>query len=357
MIDKPVLVVISDHDDATLDISFKRPLDVNKSYDVIYFPLMNIGKFYTDIDVLELINEIIETRVISSFCFCRCTTALSISILELAKSHSIKTVTFWDDNLLGIPESVGKAVHEYFNEPSRVRVMSTLINDVDLFLASTPNLEVEISQSHSPKNIQSLSCYRSLNFKEKELVSRKNHKKKKTNLFKIGYMGSQSHLNDLALVSSSLSNVLRRHENVVFEIFGTIDVPDEISDLIGTKVFKHGKCLNYESFVDKLCCLSWNLGLAPLENNKFNSFKADTKWVEYSIAGIPTFASKDSTYDRAIDNECVGVIDDDFEDTLTKLLDDDAILEKYLDNSRNFLFDKYNIEEHSRELIKFLTGL
>jgi glycosyltransferase involved in cell wall biosynthesis len=45
--------------------------------------------------------------------------------------------------------------------------------------------------------------------------------------------------------------------------------------------------------------LGWWVGLAPLEDNAFNRCKADTKWVEYSLAGAAVIASDLVVYRHA----------------------------------------------------------
>src|SRR5947209_2858188 len=51
--------------------------------------------------------------------------------------------------------------------------------------------------------------------------------------------------------------------------------------------------------MSSLRSLGWWVGLAPLEDNSFNRCKADTKWVEYSAAGIPVVASDLPVYHGA----------------------------------------------------------
>jgi glycosyltransferase involved in cell wall biosynthesis len=58
---------------------------------------------------------------------------------------------------------------------------------------------------------------------------------------------------------------------------------------------------NYAEFLPFLRSLGWWVGLAPLEDNIFNRCKADTKWVEYSLAGTAVVASDLPVYHRACD--------------------------------------------------------
>jgi len=52
----------------------------------------------------------------------------------------------------------------------------------------------------------------------------------------------------------------------------------------------------------KWMCDTWHadIGIAPLENHPFNAAKSELKWVEYSLLGVPTVASKVGPFKRTI---------------------------------------------------------
>jgi len=56
---------------------------------------------------------------------------------------------------------------------------------------------------------------------------------------------------------------------------------------------------DYAGFLQRLRALGWWVGLAPLEDHAFNRCKADTKWVEYTLAGTAAVAADLPVYHRA----------------------------------------------------------
>jgi hypothetical protein len=83
-----------------------------------------------------------------------------------------------------------------------------------------------------------------------------------------------------------------------FELFGTIEMPTELQRF-GHRIRHLPPVADYSSFIPFLRSLGWWIGLAPLEDHAFNRCKADTKWVEYSLAGMAVIASDLPVYHRA----------------------------------------------------------
>jgi hypothetical protein len=86
-----------------------------------------------------------------------------------------------------------------------------------------------------------------------------------------------------------------------FETFGTVPPPSEMVEF-GARYAHHAGVLNYAGFLKRMCELGWWVGIAPLEDTAFNRCKADTKWVEYSLAGMAVVASDLPVYHRACDD-------------------------------------------------------
>jgi glycosyltransferase involved in cell wall biosynthesis len=106
-----------------------------------------------------------------------------------------------------------------------------------------------------------------------------------------------------------------------FETFGTIKPLPELARF-GARVMHHGPVPNYPGFLEKLDTLGWWIGLAPLEDNAFNRCKADTKWVEYTHAGMAVVAQDLPVYTRACADGCGMLANDgaDWRDAIWRLL-------------------------------------
>jgi hypothetical protein len=86
-----------------------------------------------------------------------------------------------------------------------------------------------------------------------------------------------------------------------FETFGTVPPPPELAEF-GPRYSHHPGVIQYTGFLERLSELGWWVGIAPLEDNAFNRCKADTKWVEYTFAGMAVVASDLPVYHRACED-------------------------------------------------------
>jgi glycosyltransferase involved in cell wall biosynthesis len=119
----------------------------------------------------------------------------------------------------------------------------------------------------------------------------------------IGYMGTGGHSADLALILPAIGELMNQLPSLNFELFGTIKMPAELAGF-GSRVRHLPPVADYAKFRSQLRSLGWWVGLAPLEDNPFNRCKADTKWVEYSLAGMAVVASNLPVYHRACGDGC-----------------------------------------------------
>ena len=103
------------------------------------------------------------------------------------------------------------------------------------------------------------------------------------------------------MVMPAVCAVMDEMPSLNFEVFGTIKMPGEL-ERFGRRVRHLAPVSDYADFIPHLRSLGWWVGLAPLEDNPFNRCKADTKWVEYSLAGMAVVASDLPVYKRACTN-------------------------------------------------------
>jgi glycosyltransferase involved in cell wall biosynthesis len=102
------------------------------------------------------------------------------------------------------------------------------------------------------------------------------------------------------MVMPAVCEAMESIPSLQFEVFGTIKMPPELGRF-GRRARHIAPVSNYAEFLPFLRSLGWWIGVAPLEDNSFNRCKADTKWVEYSVAGIAVVASDLPVYHRACD--------------------------------------------------------
>ncbi len=216
---------------------------------------------------------------------------------EYARARDIALIFHLDDDLLAVPESLGAHKFAIYNDPERLAVLRANIESADLVYASTPVL-AERLQDHgieTPIMAGDLYCSVAPDETHNRLLPAQGPV--------LGYMGTGGHSADLAMVLPAIRTLLDRIPTLHFELFGTIEMPQELS-AYGPRVRHLPFVVGYDRFMPQLRSLGWWVGLAPLEDNAFNRCKADTKWVEYTAAGIATVASDLPVYAQACAGEC-----------------------------------------------------
>lgn len=110
----------------------------------------------------------------------------------------------------------------------------------------------------------------------------------------LGWAGSSSHVEDLALLDGTVQQILDAHPNAEFVYAGgpeaSLFAPhDRITRLDATDIHRYPTILEH-----------FHVGLIPLVDNAFNRSKSDLKFVEYGMQGIPTVASKVEPYLQSV---------------------------------------------------------
>lgn len=114
-------------------------------------------------------------------------------------------------------------------------------------------------------------------------------KRKKKPGIRIGWIGGASHAEDLRLLDPIIDPIVERNPEVTF-VFASSAHPDFLKDRKGVELVETwSPILKYPSHIGSL---DFDIGLAPLRDNKFNRAKSNLRWLEYSALGIPCVASQ-----------------------------------------------------------------
>ncbi len=109
----------------------------------------------------------------------------------------------------------------------------------------------------------------------------------------VGWAGGHAHYPDLQLLSGTVESLLARYENLVVAVAGMEKVPFRPHERL--RFFKATKIEEYPQLLSR-----FDIGLAPVVDSRFNRCKSDLKFVEYSMIGIPSVASRIATYERTV---------------------------------------------------------
>lgn len=222
----------------------------------------------------------------------RCTSSLGRDWIRLARAADIPVIFHIDDDLLAVPASLGASKFKAYNSPERLQALRDNIEGSDLLYVSTSELARRFGEHGVRAPIVAGDVYCAV--AESEIGALIGPATGPV----IGYMGTAGHSADLAMVMPAVCEVMETNPELQFEVFGTIKMPAEL-ERFGRRARHIPPVANYADFLPFLRSLGWWIGLAPLEDNSFNRCKADTKWVEYSLAGMAVVASDLPVYESA----------------------------------------------------------
>jgi glycosyltransferase involved in cell wall biosynthesis len=270
---------------ATQEISFLRPFQHGGPHEI------SIG-IEQDHSSVAKINEAFASQQPDVLILSRFTSARGRDWVTLARAAGIPVIFHIDDDLLDVPESLGVAKFQAYNDPARLRALRNNIACSDLVYASTDELGRRFASRGLKPPVIAGDVYCSVD--PDQIGASIGQATGPV----IGYMGTSGHAADLAMILPAIQTVLDSIPELHFETFGTIRPPATL-ERFGSRVRHLSGVQGYSAFLKRLKSLGWWIGLAPLEDNSFNRCKADTKWVEYSLADMAVIASDLPVYHRA----------------------------------------------------------
>ena len=98
--------------------------------------------------------------------------------------------------------------------------------------------------------------------------------------------------------------VLHEYPDWHLELFGTM-VPSPKLVSLGDRLTLIPPEKDYDEYLKVLRSRNWSIGICPLIHNRFNSLKANNKWIEYSCCNIATIASNIEPYKYASIDQCL----------------------------------------------------
>lgn len=267
----------------------------------------------------------------------------------IARAHGagVPAIFHIDDDLLAVPISLGPSKFKAYNDPARLAALRANIEHSDLCYVSTPELAKRFAEHGIEAPIAAGDIYCSVRTEEVGALA------PPATGPVIGYMGTGGHSADVAMILPAVAELMSRIPSLNFELFGTIKMPPELA-AFGSRVRHLPPVADYAEFRTHLRSLGWWVGLAPLEDNPFNRCKADTKWVEYSLAGMAVVASDLPVYHRA----CAGgsgllaSTTEQWVQAVAELLYDPAERQRTVAAAQTKLRDEYSREKLRAQVIR-----
>lgn len=239
----------------------------------------------------------------------------------------------WKDGMVGPDGSEWFSIERNINRRDMCRIA---FGKADLVTSTTPILADEFKKV----NKNSIVLPNLINFDDFGPVETV---KKKT---RIGWQGGVSHYEDLFIIKKPLENVIKSHrKEAEFTYFGDSRLLGPLKSIPGVT---WENWVEHNAYPFKLAVLDFDIGLCPLQDNKFNACKSALKWMEYSAMNTPVIASNVSPYKEVITDGVDGLLvpneDSAWEEAILRLLKDKDLRKKLVKNAYENVRENHNAD-------------
>jgi glycosyltransferase involved in cell wall biosynthesis len=269
-------------------------------------------------------------------------------------SRGAKLIYCFDDNFLD-PEIIKKGI-----DPAKVDSFRTFLLRSHGQIVTTPTLR-DIYAQYQPKVIVIPNSL------DEQLIVRRSYvSKDKQQKIVIGYMGTATHDDDLAMVIPALRRINELHPNRLrVQIIGALDDQDQSKwedlkkiplDIIHPKDGESEYPLFMLWFTGTI---RWDIAIAPLVDNQFNRCKSDIKYLDYTAACVPGLYSSLLAYDTVLNGDTGLVLHEDEQewvDALNNMINNPKLRADILNNAREYLYDERILGVVYKDWIKALEG-
>ena len=284
------LLVFADGPGATQTISFDLPLEAARRAGAVRLTILSEADFAgfnpsaADAAAHTALEQYDPTHVIVS----RFGGPGASGIATACERRGQPFVMHLDDNLFEVPAALGAAKFNKYNEPARQARMRLLCERASVIYASTAELARHLSARCFKPPVEAGEMYCAAPCPPAAYAP--------SDPPVIGYMGTSGHAADLEMIVPAIRAALQAHPAARFETFGSIKMPKSLQAEFAGRTAARPAAGSYREFIEAFQAMSWSVGLAPLEDTPFNACKANTKFIEYAVAGIPCVASDTAVY-------------------------------------------------------------
>lgn len=263
---------------------------------------------------------------------CRYSGPHADGILHCAGDLGVPVIAHVDDDLLNIPITIGAAKFKSHNSPRKLLTVRTLLAQADLVYCSTAALERRLRQQGMRGPVRHGAVY---------CTSRVLREPRSGPVRRLGYMGFD-HAHDFEIARPAIEAVLEAHDQIEFELFGSIPMPQSFLRF-GARARSVAPVRDYQAFLATLAAREWDIGICPLARTPFNAVKANTKWIEYTAAGMAVVASSGMVYDHCMRGGRGLLVDDgEWREALELLIARPALTEAMARASQRRLLAEYS---------------
>jgi len=264
-------------------------------------------------------------------------------VVKLAREYGKPVIYDLDDLLVEIPEKHSHKA-DYSGE---MLTMLYAILDADMITASSPFLQAYLAELNPNTKLVH-------NYLNDRLwgLGRKKEPQGDGSRITIGYMGGQTHQQDLEYIKDVLLNVFKKYPEIVRYKFWGTHPPRELLDLPFSD-FDPINQEDYAQFANYFSLQECDVFIAPLVDNEFNRAKSSIKFLEYSIHGSPGVYSDLPPYETIIEHGINGFLADnlnDWESHLVTLIENPALREQIGAAAQQTVKDGWLLSSNAHQL-------
>lgn len=282
----------------------------------------------------------------------------SPDIVETCRKQGARVVYEADDAFIDTYGNERKNLQK-FTDAHKELVLKT-VREADALTVTNETLKENYAR-FTDKPIYVLPNYMDYNWYGKDRLNIE----RTTDEVRVGWFGSQGHLEDLQMVTPALKIVLEKYPNVKFIYcgFGGMSSDKLLTEAgWGADTFKDLPRSRREYHIGvredhwpmKHRFLDLDIGIAPLIDDYFNSCKTPIKWMEYGVLGTPAVCSP-LLYGDVVEHGVDGYIartTDDWVDSLSELIESKDKRSKVGGNARSKVEKNHNLEDHWNEWLE-----
>jgi glycosyltransferase involved in cell wall biosynthesis len=243
--------------------------------------------------------------------------------IELARTAGKRVVVDIDDDLWSIHTS--NPAFASWSGTGSLEVLQSCLSAAHLVTVSTQDLVSVVRPMNA--NVTVIPNMLPAEHWPSERVRRKDHGR-----LVVGWAGSPSHAVDLAVMTGTVETILDRYPNVEVVLAGMRDVPFRPHERL--RFIDHVMIEQYPSVLSQ-----FDIGMIPLADGQFNRCRSDLKFLEYSMIGIPSVASKVSPYEGSVTHGVNGLLARNPKDWLKhlgRLIEDGSLRDSIGQAAREF---------------------
>ncbi|UTA49546.1 glycosyltransferase [Simiduia sp. 21SJ11W-1] len=337
----------------TIEISFFEPLKSDVAAGSLEYACLTeseirkrYGKDFASLEARDWAMEKLFQYQPTHIVFCRYSGPFVTDYTAFAKQRNVPVMFHIDDDLLSIPKDFGETKYNFHNDPSRLSTVRHLLDNANLVYSSTVLLKERLEHLGARAKILAGKIYCS-----GKIVSQA----RKSNSCVVGYMGHSEKFEDLMMMLPALTRFMREHDDVRFELFGSIAMPKELEEF-GDRVSLLPGVQGYELFLRALAERRWDIGICPLKPTQFNKVKANTKWLDYTAVGAAVIASSGLVYDECCRDDCglLANTQEEWSEAFNRFYNDREYRYQVVRNAQEKVMSEYSIEQLRLQVLSMI---